>query len=345
MVWYLVTRPPHGTAQAKSQAEDFYLRGLHYWEQRTPESLNQAVDLFTQAIVRDPHYARAYVGLADSYNLLREYSAMPEQEAFPRALAATQKALELDNRLAEAHSSLAFISFWWNRDAATADREFQRAITLDPNQVTPHHWYATFLYGRGRHREALEQIDIAQRLAPASSAVLADKGLILHFAGRRDEAFALLKQLDAENPAPRSAARYLAFLYLTERDYPNYVAELQRVAAVCKDAVSQAMAAAAEKGFDSGGPRVMLEHILATQLDLHSKGQLPIYYAAQTYALLGRTQEAMRCLEAASQESFSSFACYRMDPAFRDLRSTPAFHEFDSRFEPKIAAGTFLPRR
>lgn len=126
---------------------------------------------------------------------------------------------------------------------------------------------------------------------------------------------------------------------MAERDYPNYLAELKRVPA------SREIAAAAEKGFASGGAKAMLESILATQLDLHRKGQMPIYSLAQTCALLGRTAEAMRYLEASADESFSSFAAYRIDPAFRDLRSTPAFREFDARFEPKIAAGTFPAHR
>ncbi len=129
---------------ANPEAQDFYLRGRYEWDKRTPESLNKAVDYFTQAIVRDPNYAQAYVGLADCYNLLREFSAMPPDEAYPRALAAAKKAVELDDSSAEAHTSLAFATFYGTFNAAGAEREFKRAIELNPNYAKAHHWYATF---------------------------------------------------------------------------------------------------------------------------------------------------------------------------------------------------------
>ena len=113
------------------EAEELYLKGRYFWNKRTPEDLNKALDLFTQAIVRDPGYAQAYVGLADCYNLLREYSVMPPNEAYPRALAAAKKAVELDDNSAEAHNSLAFATFYWTWDAATAEREFKRAIAVE----------------------------------------------------------------------------------------------------------------------------------------------------------------------------------------------------------------------
>jgi tetratricopeptide (TPR) repeat protein len=109
-----IQTPRRDSPAPRRDAQEFYLQGLHEWQKRTPDSLTRAVDLFTQAVVRDSRYALPYVGLADCYNLLREYSAMSDREAYPRALAATQKALELDPRSAEAHASLAFISFWWN---------------------------------------------------------------------------------------------------------------------------------------------------------------------------------------------------------------------------------------
>src|SRR5579862_9457751 len=103
---------------ANAEAQDLYLKGRYEWSRRSPESLNRAVDFFTQAIVRDPNYAPAYAGLADTYNLLREYTSMPSSEAYPRAIAAAKKAVELDDTLSDAHRSLAFASFYWNWDFA-----------------------------------------------------------------------------------------------------------------------------------------------------------------------------------------------------------------------------------
>jgi Tfp pilus assembly protein PilF len=188
-VW--IFRPGHrdGKASAKStppgarslhqaanrEAEDFYLKGRFYWNKRTPESLNQALEAFNQAIAHDPNFSDAYVGLADCYNLLREFSAMPGNEAYFKAFAAAKKAVELDPQSSEAHASLAFVTFFGMWDAADADKEFRRAIELDPNNVKAHHWYATFLHALGRHDEALTEIDLARNLAPDSSSILADK--------------------------------------------------------------------------------------------------------------------------------------------------------------------------
>src|SRR6185312_14977298 len=107
---------------------------------------------FTQSIVKDPGYAPAYAGLADTYNLLSEYKVMPYRDAFARAISAAKKAVELDDSLANAHASLAFASFWGAWDGATAEREFKRALALNPNYVVAHHWYATFLMTLGRSR-------------------------------------------------------------------------------------------------------------------------------------------------------------------------------------------------
>src|SRR5579872_5572113 len=175
------------THQTSPEAEDLYLKGRYFWNKRTPEDLNKALDLFTQAIVRDPGYAQPFVGMADCYNLLREYSAMPAAEAYPRALAAAKRAVELDDKSAEAHNSLAFVTFYWTRDAATAEREFKRAIALNPDYVAAHHWYATFLMAIRRYPEAIAEIEKARKLDPSSTPIMADRGFILYRAGQPEQ--------------------------------------------------------------------------------------------------------------------------------------------------------------
>jgi tetratricopeptide (TPR) repeat protein len=135
-----------GTRHVPSaEAEKFYQAGLYGWHSRTPAGLNHAVDDFTQAIVHDPQYAKAYAGLANCYNLLREYTAMPPDYAFPRAKAAAERAIALDPSLPDAHTALAFVDFYWSHETAAARREFERAVILAPRNATAHHWYATFL--------------------------------------------------------------------------------------------------------------------------------------------------------------------------------------------------------
>ena len=174
-------------AKPDAETEELYLKGRYYWHKRTPADLNKAVDFFTQAIVHSPNYAPAYVGLADCYNLLREFANMPPQEAFPRALAAAQKAVELDPSSAEAHASLAFVMAYWKWDFTGADREFRRAIQLNPDYATAHHWYANFLVLMGRTSEAIQEIERAQELDPSSTPILADKALILFHDGKGAE--------------------------------------------------------------------------------------------------------------------------------------------------------------
>src|SRR5664279_3510565 len=167
-------RPVHTPSP---EVEELYLKGRYSWNKRTPEALNQAVDYFSQAISRDPNYAKAYVGLADSYNLLREFASMPESEAYGGAFAAASKAAELDPSSAEAHATLGFIYYWAKRDLAAASREFERAIALNPNYVDAYHWYANVLGSSGRSKESLAYLNRAQELDPASPSIRADKGI------------------------------------------------------------------------------------------------------------------------------------------------------------------------
>ena len=330
---------------AAPEAEELCLRGVYYWQKRTPQSLNQAVDLFTQAIVRDPEYAPAYVGLAKCYLLLREFSVMPDAEAYPRARAAAQKALDLDDSSAEAHCSLAFISFWWNWNAAAADREFRRSLALDPSSALAHHWYATFLDTRDRRREALQQIEVAQKLEPTSTSILADKGLLLFHSGLRDAAVTLLAQLQKAEPAQQSSYRYLARIYLTDANYAAYLRQLTSYADLSGDPVTQSIAAAARKGFAAGGGKGMLEYMLTVQTAFYRDRQLPAYVLAQTCALLGRNSEAVSWLEAAAREPSDAFLGYRTDESLSALRADPAYRKLDAHFEPLIRDGRLPQNR
>jgi tetratricopeptide (TPR) repeat protein len=309
------------------EARDFYLKGRYEWDKRTPESLNQAVDYFTQAIVHDPNYAQAYVGLADCYNLLREYSAMPPEEAYPRALAAAKKAVELDDSSADAHTSLAFATFYGSFDAAGAEREFRRALALNPSDARAHHWYATSLYAEGRYAEALGQIEIAQQLDPASNAILADKGLILLYAGAREQGVALLKQLESAEPAFLSAYRYLQYAYLMNKDYPAYLEAGAKAARLRHDPRELAMVNAEAKGFARGQRQGMFESMLEEQKKLYAEGHLPAYDLASTYGFLGNKAKALEYLRKAYDHHESGLMSIRNNIGFEDLHGDPAFRK------------------
>jgi Tfp pilus assembly protein PilF len=316
-------RPTH--PPANREAEEFYLKGRYYWEKRTPDSLNKAVDSFTQAIVHDPNYAPAYVGLADCYNLLREYTVMPSSDAYPRALPAAKKAVELDAQSSEAHASLAFVSFNGVWDIPTADREFRRALELNPDNAAAHHWYATYLMCLRRYRESLAEIERAQALDPASKSVLADEGFLLFHAGRQQEAIALLKQMEENEPDFISPHRYLKELYLLSADYPHYLAEAKSEATLMHDDSALSIAEATEKGFATGGGKGLIEALSLQQQKLYDRGQFSPYYLAETYSILGKNHEALRYLKIAYDQHADGVTDMASTHAFDNLHNEPAF--------------------
>jgi DNA-binding winged helix-turn-helix (wHTH) protein/Tfp pilus assembly protein PilF len=325
------TRPPASTGTqhqaANREAEDYYLKGRFYWNKRNPESLNQAVDSFTQAIVHDPNYSDAYVGLADCYNLMREYTMMPAIEAYPRALAAAKKAVELDDHSSAAHASLAFVSFFGMWDAGTADEEFRRAIDLDPNNANAHHWYATYLQAMLRSDESVIEIDHAQALDPNSSSILADKGIILLRAGRREEALRLLRQLEQADPEAVSPHRYLRFAYREGREYPGYLSEMKKESLLIHDATLAAVADAAAKGFAARGAKGMFEGQLELEKKAYAQGKISPFLLAQTYSLMGNTEEAINSLQACFDRHCDETVNLAVDPSFQSLHQVPAFQQ------------------
>jgi Tfp pilus assembly protein PilF len=315
---------PH---QPNPEAQELYLKGEYHRTKLTPDDLNKAVDYFTQSIVKDPSYAQAYVGLADCYNLLREYSVMPPEEAYPRALAAAQKAVELDDTLASAHTSLAFPTFYWNWDAAVAEREYERALELDANFAQGHHWYATFLLISARFPEALKQIELARKLDPSSTAIQADKGLILFDSGRKAESFALLEQLASTDPTLATTHSYLAKIYFDRQDYANFFVESKLSAQLRHDEAGLAIANAAEKGFAAGGLDGMREAMLPLQKENVDRGTGPAYDLAATYASLGRKEEALRYLQTSFDRRETGMLYLSRNPGFNGLHDDLAYQK------------------
>lgn len=315
-----------GTRHVPSaEARDLYLEGRYYWSKRNPEALNTAVDYFTQAIVRDPNYAQAYVGLADSYNLLREFAAMPASDAFTRATAAAKRAVTLDGTSAEAHTSLAFCLFWgsWERDAGL--REFQRALELNPNYATAHHWYATALVTSGRAQEALVEIERARELDSTSTAIVSDEGLILFYAGEQDRGMDVLRQIEQAEPTFLSPHTYLANFYLARRDFPNFLAEAEKAAQLSHDQPALLIAMVAKKGFSEGGSQAMLERMLKAQKDLYAEGKEPAYFVARTASLLGRRDETLAYLQASLDGREMVVLDIDIEPAFAHLHTDPSW--------------------
>jgi DNA-binding winged helix-turn-helix (wHTH) protein/Flp pilus assembly protein TadD len=318
------------------EAQDFYLKGRYYWSRRDPQDLNTAVDYFTRAIVKDPAYAPAFVGLADCYNLLREFGAMPGEEAFPRALAAAQRAVELDDSSAEAHNSLAFATAYWSWDTPTAEREFRRALELNPNLVQGHHWYATFLLISDRFPEALDQIEQARKLDPSSTTIQADRAWILRDAGHESEAVALLKQLESADPALATTHAYLAKLSLDGKDYESFFAESKQAAQLRHDDGALAVANAAEQGFAAGGVRGMRERMIPVQKEMFERGAGPAFDMATNYALLGKKEDALFYLKAAYDKREIGLLYLSRNPDFISLHEEPVYKEITKRVGERL---------
>ena len=307
------------------EVEDFYLKGRYFWNKRTPEALHQAVDCFTQAILRDPNYAKAYVGLADTYNLLREFASMPESEAYAQAFAAASKAVELDPSSAEAHASIGFIYFWSKRDMAASSREFERAIALNPNYVDAYHWYGNVLISSGQVREGIAYLSRAQELDPASPSIRADKGIGLVAAGQRDDGVVLLQQMGKTDPNFISPHAYLAGIYLGEMDCPDYLTEARNHARLQRDADKLALVQAAEQGFAAAGCSGMLRNMLKVQQKRYAQHRVTAFELAETEALLGDNPAALQYLRLSVAQNEVTLANLRSCPYFRNLRKEPEF--------------------
>jgi tetratricopeptide (TPR) repeat protein len=306
--------------------DELYLQGIYFYEQRTPESLTRSRDDFSEAIEKDPNYAPAYVGLANTYNLLREYSVMPDAVAYPKAKAAAEHAVALDPKLAPAHASLGFVDFFWSWDTAAAEHEFKTALALDPSSVLAHHWYGSMLTHEGRFKEAIEQLDIAQRLEPTSAAVLSTRALALGLSGHRGEAVDMLQDVINETPGVSSPHAILATLSKVQpQDPARFLDETRRVAELRHSDEMMQIAAAADSAYRTGGEGAMWAAILATEERLHPGADNRTYLMADAEAALGRNDAAFADLARLERRRDPQMIGIVIDPTFVSLREDPRF--------------------
>jgi tetratricopeptide (TPR) repeat protein len=323
--------PPPETHQPSQRALELYLAGTYDLERRTPASLQRARELFGRAIAEDPGYADPYSGLAFTYLLLREYSSMPESEAYPRAKHAAERALELNPDLADAHSALAFVTFYWSKNWQSGLRGFERAIELDPTSARANHWYATALLHAARVEDSLRAIERAQRLEPSSRSIRADRAFILYHSGRAREAVAELRQMAALEPEFYSPHFYLTIIYLAEGRHEDYLAEAGSAARLRGDMDQLALVRQAERGYRVGGGAGMLRAMVAEELRQRRAGRSSDYALGAAYARAGDSANAMRLLRNSWRAGESPIVGLRMDPRFRGLAREPEFRELVAR--------------
>ena len=304
-----LARAMHGVVGAKTathnvpppgvEARESYLMGRYYWSRRTDGSLKLAVDAFTQAVVQDPTYARAYAGLAESYELMPQYSSMPSAQAFPRALTAAQRAIQLDPSLAEAHRALAFSQFFWEWHVQQSMAEYRKAIQLDPHDVEGHHWYATALLSLGRIPEAKAEIERARELDPTSRSILTDGALIGYWSGDIPRSLQKLRDMERTEPDFITAPRYLSRIALEQQDFPAFILQTQLTARISGNPQDQAIAAAAAQGWARAGRSGLLEALRTVQKQAFEEGRTSGYDLAHTSAMLGDKPAAVAALQAA----------------------------------------------
>ncbi len=326
--------------EAHNKAEELYLQGRYHWNKRTPEDLALAADDFAKSTQLDSNYALAYAGTADCYNLLREYTSTPGSQTFPLAIAAAQKSIELDSTLSEGHRALAFALFNWNWDLIGGEREFKRAIQLNPNDAEAHHWYATALLSITRYHEAVSEIERARQLDPASSSIAADRALILYVSGRKEEGFTILKELKIADPKFSSPPVYLSRMYFDEKEYEKYFDEAEDAARLSHDAQSLAALTAARKRYQDGGEQSFLQGELEESLQQFKQGRTDALTVAMHYAALGKKREALDYLEKSYQRHDYALIGAGEFPAFRNLHDDPQFQDLLKRLYTRGASSS-----
>jgi TolB-like protein/DNA-binding winged helix-turn-helix (wHTH) protein/Flp pilus assembly protein TadD len=305
------------------EAYESYLKGRYFWNKRTADGLKAALAYFNQAIEEDPTYAQAYSGLADTYALLGDwqYAAMTPTEAFPKAKAAAIKALELDSKLGEAHNSLAFVLDGYDWDFESAEKEFQRAIELNPGYATAHHWYAWHLSLLGRFDDAIAEMRKAENLDPLSLIINADLAELLVLAHSYDDSIRQSRKTIEMDPNFALAHNQLAQAYLQKHMYDEAVAELQEAVKLSGD--SPTCLANLARAYVASGKRSEAVKLLGDLKKRSNPGHSNAAEIAMIYASLGDKDQAMTWLGKGFEERFNPGVLLR--PGFDPLRSDPRF--------------------
>jgi len=303
------------------EAYQDYLKGRYWWNKRTEDGANKGIDYFQQAIARDPTYALAYDGLADGYNVLGNYGYVPPKEAYPKAKEAALKALELDDTLAEAHSSLAFIKTDYDWDWSGAEKEFQRAIEVNLNYAYAHAMHGYHLLRMGRFEEAIAENKRALELDPLSLVANRILGQAFYYARKYDQAIEQLRKTLELDPNFTSAHMYLGEAYLQKSMYKEGIAEIEKELMISPSSTGELSQLG--YGYALEGRKAEAQKVL-DQLNKRSKQR---YVSAASraiiYAGLGDKDKAFEWLEKGYEDR--SIGAIKVNPAYDPLRSDPRF--------------------
>jgi DNA-binding winged helix-turn-helix (wHTH) protein/tetratricopeptide (TPR) repeat protein len=302
-----------------------YLKGRYFWNKRTEEGLNKGIECFKQAIASDPNYALAYVGLADCYSILTNQTSagLPPREAMPQAREAALRALELDNALAEAHASLGYVKHTYDWDYAAGEREYHRALELNPNYATAHNWYAFLLASQGRLDEAIRQNQRALELDPLSLVINSTAGRMLYFAGQYEQAVERFRKTVELDPGFARGHLEFALVYEQQGKYQEAIAELRQ--AVALSANNPSTLAHLGGAYARAGERGEALKILAELQRLAPQHYVSAFNQAIIYTSLGERERAFEWLEKAYEERANPLTTLKVEHIFDSLRADPRF--------------------
>ena len=310
-----------------TEAYRSYLEGRYWWNKRTEEGFEKAVGLFNEAIEEDPLYALAYVGLADTYTLLAFYHHRTPDQTFPQARASAQKALEINDALAEAHTSLGYIEMVYDWDWAGAETEFKRAIEFNPNYATAHHWYGLFLSTQGRLDQGLEEVKKAHTLDPLSPQITTSVGEVFLYKGQYDEAIEQSRRALEMNPDLPGAHRNITLAYWNKGMY--------------EEAFTQSEKWPSADSYWASDLPVVLRSLADGNREkaitaIRDSRKLAPVVKARYSVLVGEKESALEWLTAAINERDPLTPWINVWPEFHPLRDDPRFQDLLRRmnFEP-----------
>ncbi len=311
------------TRPVNPKAYEAYLRGRYFWNKRTEEGVRKGIEFFGQALEEDPAYALAYTGLADCYGVLGPWAFQPAKEVFPKAKIAATKALELDDTLAEAHTSLGQVKSYYEWDWVGAEKEFKRAIELNPNYATAHHWYSDYLGAMERGEESAAEIKWAQQLDPLSLIINA----LSAFRGARgyNQAAEQLRRVVEMDPNFALTHWYLGLTYEQMGQYESAIAEQQKARMASGDSTYALVTLGC--AYAKAGKRKQALETLAELKEASKHRYISPLNTGCLYSALGEKGEAFEWLEKAYRERDPSLIYVRALPMLAPLRSDPRFQD------------------
>jgi len=311
------------------EAYRLYLKGRHHWNQWTEDGFYKAVEYFQQAVEKDPAYALAYTGVADSYVLLGWNSYLPPKAAFPKAKIAALRALQLDPHLGEAHTPLSAVYWLHDWQWQEAEMEFKRSMALSPAHPTASHWYAEFLMTMGRHEEAIARIKSSQELDPLSLIISVAHGWSFYHARRYDDAIEQLRRTVELDPHYPMTYWILGLLLRKMGNYELAIAEGEK--GVKLSGGSYLMRAALAQTLATAGRRNEAIQILDDLTKLAAQKYVAPYFFAGIHIGLGDSDRAIECLEKSYEEHSHWLLYLHLDPGMDALRSNPRFQDLLQR--------------